>query len=231
MRILIVDNNIDPDSWGAGELAAQARKTTGATTTVRRAPQQDLPPDPLAFDRIVVSGSKTSVEEEAPWIEQLDDFIRRAVAASRPLLGVCYGHQALVRALGGQRLLRRAPRGEFGWVRIQTTDGGSPLFKGLAREFHSFGWHQDEAIGLPSGMRNLARSERCPIQACEVEGKPVFGVQFHPERSLEGARASLARRLKGDPKAECLGAGLDAKLFDASVGETIFHNFFSMENA
>ena len=79
-------------------------------------------------------------------------------------------------------------------------------------------------------MRLLARSEICPIQACELEGKPVFGVQFHPERPPEAGERSLAKRIKEYPEADCANRGQGARLFDAKVGETIFRNFFSMEN-
>jgi GMP synthase (glutamine-hydrolysing) len=233
MQILIIDNNIDHDSWGATDLRRMTRLGGDATIHVRRAPQEDLPKEPHAFDRIIVSGSKTSVEERAPWIEKLDAFIRRAVDRSTPLLGVCYGHQALARALGGERHVRKAERGEFGWVTIELTGQarGNPLFKGLGSSFHSFEWHNDEVSELPKGMRLLARSETCPIQACELENKPVYGVQFHPERALEEAEKSLAKRFKENPKAAFVNRQHGKKLFDAQVGETIFKNFLSLEQA
>lgn len=229
MQILIVDNNIDPDSWGASELCSMARLAQGATIRVRRAPQGDLPSDPTAFDRIIVSGSKTTVAEEAPWIDRLDAFIGRAIDAGKPLLGVCYGHQALARVIGGKRNLRRAARGEFGWVKIENKSPDSGILRGLPPSFHSFQWHHDEVCELPAGMKLLAGSEICPIQACQLDGKPAFGVQFHPERALEAGEKSLAKRIKADPKAECVNRGQGQKYFDAKVGETIFRNFLSME--
>jgi GMP synthase (glutamine-hydrolysing) len=228
MQILIVDNNIDPDSWGASELCAMARLAPGATIRVRRAPQRDLPERLTGYDRIIVSGSRTSLEE-APWIDRLDELIRRAVSESRPLLGICYGHQALARALGGKHLVRRAERPEYGWGRVEITDPSSPLLRGLPPEFHTFQAHQDEVSELPAGMRGLARSDRCAIQACAVEGRPAFGVQFHPERPLESGERSLARRLKENPRAECLNRGKGRRLFDARIGESIFRNFISLE--
>ena len=62
-------------------------------------------------------------------------------------------------------------------------------------------------------MRLLARSEICPIQACELEGKPVFGVQFHPERPLEAGERSLAKRIKENPKADCANRGTGREAF------------------
>ncbi len=227
MRVLIVDNNIDPDCWGAGDLRRLARLAPGATITVRRAPQEDLPREPWHFDRIIVSGSKTSVLEEAPWISALDEFIRRAVDAGKPYLGVCYGHQALARALGGKSTVRQAKRGEFGWARIERL-APSRLLEGLPDSFHSFAWHKDEVCGLPEGARALARSETCPIQAFELKSDPVFGIQFHPEREPAEAEKSLAARRKKGQTQDMLNAGLGRRLYDPKVGETLFRNFLEL---
>ncbi len=233
MQILIVDNTIDPDSWGASDLGRLARKSPGVTIHVRRAPQEDLPRDLALFDRIIVSGSKTSVLEEAPWIEKLDDLIQRCLDQGKPLLGICYGHQALVRVLGGKQLLRRTDTGEFGWARIKLTASpeASPLTRGLPREFHSFAWHYDEVVSLPRGMRNLATSRDCAIQACQLEDRPVYGLQFHPERAPEDGQSSLDRLKKEKPKFQLLHPAGGARLFDPRIGETLFSNFLGIANA
>ena len=114
MRILIIDNNINPDSWGSSDLRRMARVADTATILTRRAPQEDLPENPREFHRIVISGSKTAATESAPWISKLDGFIRRAIHENVPLLGVCYGHQALARVLDGYPAVRKAEKGEHG---------------------------------------------------------------------------------------------------------------------
>jgi GMP synthase (glutamine-hydrolysing) len=230
MQILVIDNNIDPDSWGAPELCALARLAQGATIHVRRAPQEDLPRDARAFDRIVLSGSKTDANEQAPWISRLDEFIRSAVSARKAVFGICYGHQTIARALGGLESVRRADEGERGWAEVHLTDEGAsnPLMSGLPRSFHTFQWHQDEVHRLPRGMKLLARSEICPIQAFQLEGHPVFGVQFHPERSLERAQGSFAKRRAIDPKCKFINEKRGHELYDASIGETLFRNFLGL---
>ncbi|MCM2277702.1 MAG: type 1 glutamine amidotransferase [Oligoflexia bacterium] len=227
MRILIIDNNIEPRSWGAVDLARLAKLAPGATVHVRRAPHDDLPPSPQPFDRLLVSGSKTSSLEDAPWISNLHDFIRHALDAGKPFLGICYGHQTLARVLAGKESVRKGARPEFGWSEIELL-GSSPLFEGLPRKFHTFSSHFEEVFRLPAGMRHLARSEACEIQACQLGDSPVFSVQFHPERPLEAAKASLAecKRL-GRPKALLRPEESEA-LFDPRIGETIFRNFLSV---
>jgi GMP synthase (glutamine-hydrolysing) len=227
MKILILDNNIDRDSWGASDLRDYAKKTTGATVYVRRPPQGDLPRDPKLFDRIIVSGSKTSVLEDAPWIESLHEFIRKTVNGNQPFLGVCYGHQSLIRSLGGKEDVGLSLEPEFGWTQVELVNE-SPLFKGLPKKFYSYSSHFDEVKKLPQGILRLAQSKDCQIQACQLEKKPIFGIQFHPEKSLLEAEKALAERKKtGKPK-KLLFPRQGKKYYDPKVAEKIFENFFSL---
>lgn len=226
MRLLVIDNTLDPTSWGSSDLARFGRLVPGTTVFVRRAPHEDLPESPRSFDRIIVSGSRTSCLEDAPWIAGLHDFVRRAIDEGKPYLGVCYGHQTLIRALGEKSQVRKAARPEYGWTRIELLER-SRLFEGLPGEFHTFSSHQEEVSRLPAGMTLLARSEDCPIQACELADKPVFGIQFHPERDAEGADRSF-REWKKKGEKQLLHPSRTSELYDAKVGETIFGNFLRL---
>lgn len=227
MRVLIIDNNIDPDSWGSSDLRRMVRAHAGATLFVRRAPHEDLPLSPLGFDRVVISGSKTSALDDAPWISSLHEFIRSTIHEGIPLLGVCYGHQSLIRALGGKQCVRQAQQAEFGWTKIEILET-NPLLQGLGPAFYSFSSHFDEAGTLPEGVKRIARSEACEIQACQVLNRPVFGIQFHPEKDLKGANQTLSYRKKvGAPK-QLLHPEQGPELYDPKVGETIFRNFLNL---
>jgi GMP synthase-like glutamine amidotransferase len=227
MKILVIDNNLDLDCWGSPDLVRYARLAPGAVVAVRRGPHDDLPLDPASYDRIIISGSRTSALETAPWIEHLHDFIRRTVQLRKPLLGVCYGQQALARALGGISTVRKAARPEMGWTKIELIDD-SPLTEGLARSFYSFSSHNEEVATLPQGMRPLARSADCAIQACQLKDLPVFGIQFHPEKSLEEATHILAEKKKKLGKKALLLPDSGRKVYDPAVGERIFKNFLAI---
>ena len=154
--------------------------------------------------------------------------MRDAIERGKHILGVCYGHQTICRILGGKEILRRAPAPEFGWVKIETTCE-SELFKGLPQQFHSFASHFEEVFRVPDNLKVLASSERCPIQACQLSGKPVFGIQFHPERNLkEGEESIAARRAQGQGKF-LLNPKAGSRFYDSKVGELIFQNFFKYE--
>lgn len=228
MKILIIDNHLDPATWGAKDLLRLAKLAENPLVMVRRGPQEDLPESPAAFDRVIVSGSKMSILEDSPWVENLFEFIRKTIDAGVPYLGVCYGYQALVRSLGGKSAVRRSEQPEFGWTRIEVREPSS-LLKGLPREFYSFSAHFEEAAKLPPGMKQLAHSDFCEIQACQLEGKPVFGIQFHPEKPAETADRVLQERKKlGDPPI-LLHPDQTKKLYDPKIGETLFKNFLISE--
>ena len=120
-----------------------------------------------------------------------------------------------------------AKLGEIGWTKIEVTSD-TKLFEGLPREFYSFSSHYDEVKRVPEGFRSLARSSACGIQAMQLEGKPVFGIQFHPERDAASAerRYEKAKRDKTKPEL-VLNVGRRKTLFDPKVGERIFGNFLS----
>jgi GMP synthase-like glutamine amidotransferase len=146
-----------------GEWAA----ARGAEVELVRAPEVGAWPDPAGADAIVALGSDRSVHASSdPWIAPELAFLRAAQAADVPVLGICFGAQALAAALGGT--VARAPAAEIGWYDIPGVDGYAGRW---------FSWHED-AFTLPPGARELAGNEVGP-QAFAV-GRSV-GVQFHPE--------------------------------------------------
>ena len=227
MRILIVDNNMDPTCWGAADLRRFAVASPAATVTVRRAPHEDLPNDLENYDKVIVSGSRASCHEQGSWVSGLDRLIEKTVSMKMPFLGVCYGHQALNRVISGRQSLRKSVTPEFGWTEIQSL-APNALFRGLPETFYSFSAHFEEVGTLSREMKNLAHSKDCEIQACQYKDLPIYGVQFHPERNLEEAvRTFTERKKKGEPR-QLLHPHASAKFFNPQVGETIFRNFIAL---
>ena len=228
MKILIIDNMIDRDCWGSQDLCELVRKVSKDTIYVRRAPHDDLPTSPKTFDRIILSGSKTSALDDAPWISQLHHFVRKAVDLGKPFLGVCYGHQTLVRALGGKANVRKADSPELGWTQIKISEPSS-LMEGLPSTFYSFSSHYDEVSELPTGMKRLAFSKDCLIQACQLEKLPIYGIQFHPEKNLEDAKNKLLEKKRTGFPTQLLNPDCSDDLYDPQIGETLFTNFLLNE--
>ncbi len=111
------------------------------------------------------------------------EMIAVAETVGIPLLGVCLGHQALAVFHGG--VVDRAPEPRHGKSSNMAHDG-SALFEGLPTPFEAGRYHslvvREEA--LPAELVVTARSEDGLVMALAHRGKPVFGVQFHPESVL-----------------------------------------------
>lgn len=153
------------------------------------------PPPPLgSADGWIVTGARSAVYDRDAWVERLLDWIREAHARRAPLLGVCYGHQAVCRALGGGVALH--PMGwELGTVEVELTAAGreDPLFAGIPARFAAQTTHQDHVSALPSGAIVLAENPHTPVQAVAV-GPSTRGVQFHPEVTTAIAHDFVDRR-------------------------------------
>jgi GMP synthase (glutamine-hydrolysing) len=96
-----------------------------------------------------------------------------------PVLGICYGMQAMVNALGGT--VEGADAGEFGRTELRLSDGGGRLLAGLPAEQQCWMSHRDSVFEPPAGFRALASSPGSPVAACEDPDRGLYGIQFHPE--------------------------------------------------
>lgn len=95
-----------------------------------------------------------------------------------PVLGICYGMQVMVRALGGS--VAHSPAGEYGKTPA-SLDTSATLFSSLPPQISCWMSHGDRVEDLPEGFRISARTATCPAAAMENSAQKLFGVQFHPE--------------------------------------------------
>lgn len=143
-------------------------------------------PDPAGIDFLVVMGGPMSIndEEQYPWLVAEKQFIRTAIAAGKPVLGICLGAQLIAGALGSRIYPNKVK--EIGWLPIQGIGADdTSIFRFPVAEtvFH---WH-GETFDLPPGATRIAKSEGCDNQAFQV-GKSAIGLQFHLETTPESAR-------------------------------------------
>jgi GMP synthase-like glutamine amidotransferase len=148
----------------------------------------------LGVRAVVVSGHSTLIDDyDRGQLAPLLEVIRETAA---PVLGLCGGHQLIGLAFGAPpapmgRLaagetdphpdLAPGMRKEWGPYRVRIS-GEDPLFAGLGASVIVEQRHFWELKGVPAGFVQLATSDACPIQAIRHQSRPLYGVQFHPER-------------------------------------------------
>ncbi len=145
---------------------------------------------------LIITGSSANVHTREPWIVASEAALADLVARDVPVLGVCFGHQLLAQALGGE--VTPNPRGrEMSTVSIERT-ADDPLLAGLDARFEANACHSDTVARLPDGATVLARSDADPHQALRFAPQ-CWGVQFHPEfdaqvmkRMIEARREVIA---------------------------------------
>lgn len=163
------------------------RREVDANLVEFAAKDGELPAD-TGFDGVIVTGSRSSAYADEEWIEALCEVIESFVAAGVPLLGVCFGHQALAHALGGT--VESMDEYELGYREVNQV-ASDPLFEAVPDPFLVFQTHSDTVRTLPEGATTLAENER-GLQAFRY-GSAV-GVQFHPEYDAETARDVTRRK-------------------------------------
>jgi GMP synthase (glutamine-hydrolysing) len=147
--------------------------------------EQMLAKDPVA---IILSGGPSSVYEEgAPFVDPA------IFTAGVPVLGICYGFQAMARALGGE--VARTGLREYGGTAIDVCESGV-LLSGSPQTQKAWMSHGDSVQSAPEGFTVLATSLGAPVAAFEDTERRLFGVQWHPEvRHSAHGQAVLERFL------------------------------------
>jgi len=173
-RVLAVNNYPAVDRFVR---LVEALKTNGAS--VSRARWSDSSARLFdGFDGVVLSGSPDMLSEER--VQRKFGAEAEAVLKARvPVLGVCFGHQLIGHAFGS-RVVKGPHVLKFVETELLAED---PLFKGLPRRISVLESHHEVVERMPSGFRLLAKSPTSALAAMKHRRLPLYGLQFHPERS------------------------------------------------
>ena len=151
----------------------------------------EYPVDIDEVDAYLITGSKSSVYEDKPWIIELMEFVRELNRRHKKLLGFCFGHQLVAQALGG-----KTERSAKGWgVGLHThrfTTVPSWHDQGDV-DLNILVSHQDQVVAVPHSARVLAGSEFCENAVCQI-GDHILTFQGHPEFVSEYPRELLSIR-------------------------------------
>lgn len=158
---------------------------------IYRAHHGELPTSIDECDGYLTTGSRFSVYDPLPWIEALEAFVIKLWEAKKPLVGICFGHQLIARALGGE-----VERSEKGW------GVGVSFNQVIQRRTWMDPWqdkldlvvsHQDQVVELPAEAEVLVKSDFCEYYVVQY-GDHFLSIQGHPEFSRDYSRDLMAAR-------------------------------------
>lgn len=186
LTVLVVD-------YGAQYAQLIARRVREAQVYSEIVPGDTPVAEILARDpaAVILSGGPSSVYADgAPEVDPA------LFAAGVPVLGLCYGFQAMARALGGEV----APDGtrEYGRTELTLRDDAGALHAGLPARHPVWMSHGDSVVRAPDGFTVTAASERAAVAAFEDRGRRLAGVQYHPEVGHSPHGQQVLRRFLHD---------------------------------
>jgi len=143
-----------------------------------------------AVDGFIITGSKSSAYDDKQWIRDLEALIQKLHARRKKMVGICFGHQIIAKALGGV-----VSKSDKGWgVGIHTYELNKAPFDGAqSGQLKLVVSHQDQVHELPPGARNIVSNAHCE-NAGFVMGDHIFTLQGHPEFIDEYSEAIMSFR-------------------------------------
>jgi GMP synthase-like glutamine amidotransferase len=156
------------------------------------------PANPEAFDALLITGSPSGVYDGDPWIGRLMDYLRETKGKTA-LAGVCFGHQVMAQAFGGE--VRKSDKGWGLGLHRYTVQNPEPWMDRV-REIKAPVSHQDQVVVRPPNARVVAGSPFTPNAVLAYTDQRAISFQCHPEFTVEYAKALAERRRGQIPDAQ-----------------------------
>jgi GMP synthase-like glutamine amidotransferase len=179
-------------------------------------------------DAWLITGSRNGVYENLPWMLTLQDFIRDSYKADIPLVGICFGHQIMAQALGGEVV-----KANSGWgLGCQSYDVLKIINALQVDKIKLFAIHQDQVVNVPVEAQVFLKTQHCPNAGLIYKGR-ALSFQPHPEFSFE-LESFLIKRNIGEGFSKEVGEEALESMTGAAVdNEAIFKlivTFFYLKN-
>ena len=173
---------------------------------------QKQTPEAMECDAYLITGSRHSVYDDLPWIQDLVEFLREALLSDKKILGICFGHQLMAHYFGGS-----AGPAAGGWaVGIHTSQlTKQPEWMPESESVQQVSLvssHKDQVQALPDGAQLYATNDFCPISGFTI-GDQVWTIQGHPEFAPDYSLALMdyRRELIGEETYQKGKASLDKR--------------------
>ena len=142
-------------------------------------------------DVYLISGSRYGVNDGDNWIDDLEKFVLELQHRKHPLIGICFGHQMIAKALGGKTEL--ATQGWGAGVQKYQKILTEPWMEPDLKQFSILSFHKDQVTKLPENAVLIAQNDFCPYSAYYI-GEWLISFQGHPELTKDYVRALLYHR-------------------------------------
>jgi len=190
----------------------------------------EFPAELAGYDGIFLSGSPHGAYEDIPFIHREHELIQKAAEMGIPMLGVCFGQQILASALCGRDQVFRREACEVGYKHLDVTKAADDdeIAGELGAGFDMFVWHNDEVRGDHPDMTIIATTDDCPNHVFRYRDLPIWGIQGHPEVTVEESRVWFEENRK-DLEAD--GADVDElhrTASEASTAKTMLRRFAAL---
>lgn len=154
------------------------------------ATKTQLPNHQNGFDAFIITGSRFGVNDDEPWINKLSSFIQSMYDKEKKLIGICFGHQLIAKALGGK--VERSHRGWGIGMSCNRIIAHKPWLTSETKTFNLLVSHQDQVVTLPRDCEVIGASDFCPYYMLQINH--CLTVQGHPEYSKAYVKALMNRR-------------------------------------
>jgi GMP synthase-like glutamine amidotransferase len=178
--------------------------------TYYEATQGEFPKDLNECDVYFATGSRRSVYEPEPWIDEAKEIIRQIATTHKYFVGFCFGHQLLGEAMGGK--VQQSPNGWCVGVHTFEITEKASWMKPFQQPINLLMMCRDQVLSLPPGATVLASSELCPVGIMRI-GSKMLGIQAHPEFSKSYDQYLMTLRLDKIGK-EVVEAGIRSLALD-----------------
>ncbi len=200
MRPVLLIGHDQNETFGLAPAGLGAR---GLEVFEHRAPSGGTLPSIDAVSGVIVFGGSMNVDmvDRYPFLLEERGFVRRAVDAGVPLLGICLGSQMLARAMGHEVYAADVRELAFNVLHVTPEAAADPLMSVFRDGDMVFHWHED-TFELPEGATILGTGDEVHLQAFRI-GDHAWGMQFHFE--IDRAELELWLRAAGEDVVQAWG--------------------------
>jgi len=184
--------------------------------------ESDYPEDIDDCDAYLITGSKSSIYDDKPWIRQLHDYVVTLAGRQKKLIGICFGHQLIAQALGG-----RTQKSVKGWgvgLTTSTVYVSKPWMDPVQTTFALLISHQDQVTALPPDAELIAGDDFCAYASYQI-GAHILTFQGHPEFTPDYARQRMhdRREIIGEQRYQQGMASLNHNADDLLIAKWIIN--------